>query len=186
MEPYYIYTAILSMKTRRNNRRSRGKKGGSGGWSLNPFKGPAWNGVNGSNHFALSKSGVPAGQPIPVPEFWGPGMNQANRLVPTLNADALSKGGGSKSGRSKRNHKSRSKRGGFVFGGFPQDIKIGWDNLKIGAQNAYRGLMGTNQLNSASPWNQPALNAKLPDLPPKIIDIAAIRAAANARVAKIH
>ena len=177
------------MKTRRNKHsRSRGKKGGWGGWSLNPFKCAPWNGENGSNHFALSKSGVPAGQPIPVPEFWGPGMNQANRLVPTLNADALSKGGGSNARKfnSKRNHKSRSRRGGFVFGGFPQDIKIGWDNLQIGAQNAYRGLMGTNQLNSASPWNQPALNAKLPDLPPKIIDIAAIRAAANARVAKIH
>ena len=182
MDPYYIYTAIRSMKTRRNNRRSRGKKGGWGGWPLNTFKGPAWNGGNGGNYFALSKSGVPAGQPIPVPEFWGPGMNQANQLIPALKPDALSKGGGSKTRKfnSKRNHKSRSRsrsrRGGFVFGGFPQDIKMGWDNLKIGAQNVYRGLMGTNQLNSASPWNQPAMNSKLPDLPPKLIDIAAIRA----------
>jgi hypothetical protein len=182
------------MKTRRNNRRS--KKGGWGGWARTTAVGPAWNGTNGGNHFALSKSGVPAGKPIPVPEFWGPAMEDANRLVPTLKADALSMGGGSRrikrskgrsktsKGRSKRS-KGRSKRGGFVFGGFPQDIKIGWDNLKIGTQNMYRGLMGTNQLNSASPWNQPALNAKLPDLPPKLIDIAAIRAAANAQVAKI-
>ena len=175
------------MKTRRNNR-SRNKKGGFGGWWRQTHVGHPWTAQNGGNHFALSKSGVPA-EPIPVPEFWGPAMEDANRLVPTLKADALSMGGGSRrikrsKGRSKTS-KGRSKRGGFVFGGFPQDIKIGWDNLKIGTQNMYRGLMGTNQLNSASPWNQPALNAKLPDLPPKLIDIAAIRAAANAQVAKI-
>jgi len=173
------------MKTRRNR---RSKKGGWGGWARTTAVGPNWNGTNGGNHFALSKSGVPAGKPIPVPEFWGPGMHDANRLVPTLKINALSKSGGSKTRKfnSKRNRKGRSRRGGFVFGGFPQDIKIGWDNLKIGAQNMYRGFMGTNQLNSASPWNQPALNTQLPPPPPKPIDIAAIRAAANARVAKIH
>lgn len=176
------------MKTRRNNRHSRSKKGGWGGWARMTAVGPAWNGGNGGNHFALSKSGVPAGQPIPVPEFWGPRMHDANRLVPTLKADALSKSGGSKTRKfnSKRNRKGRSKRGGFVLGGFPQDIQTGWDNLKIGAQNMYRGFMGTNQLNSASPWNQPALNTQLPPTPPKLIDITAIRNAANARVAKIY
>jgi hypothetical protein len=183
------------MKTRRNNRCSRSKKGGWGGWARTTAVGPAWNGANGGNHFALSSKGVPAGHPIPVPEFWGPSMYNANRLVPALKPDALSKGGGSKrsdhkkrSSRSKRSdHKtrSRSKRGGFVFGGFPQDIQTGWDNLKIGAQNMYRGFMGTNQLNSASPWNQPAFNTNAPPAPQKLIDIAAIRAAANARVAKI-
>ena len=186
------------MKTRRNNKRSRSKKGGWGGWARTTAVGPAWNGVNGGNHFALSKLGVPAGYPIPVPEFWGPSMYDANRLVPALKPDALSKGGGSKRSGSKRSgskrsgskrsgheKRSRSKRGGFVFGGFPQDIQIGWDNLKIGAQNMYRGFMGTNQLNSASPWNQPAFNTNAPPAPQKLIDIAAIRAAANARVAKI-
>jgi hypothetical protein len=121
-------------------------------------------------------------------------MQDANRLVPTLKINALSKSGGSKrSSRSKRSdHKkrikrssSRSKRGGFVFGGFPQDIQTGWDNLKIGTQNMYRGFMGNNQLNSASPWNQPAFNTNAPPATQKLIDIAAIRAAANARVAKI-
>ena len=173
------------MKTRRN---SRSKKGGSGGWPRMTDVGPAWNGTNGSNHFVLSSKGVPAGDPIPVPEFYGPSMHQANRLVPTLKINALSKSGGSKTRKfnSKRNRKGRSRRGGFVFGGFPQDIKIGWDNLKIGAQNMYRGYMGNNQLESASPWHQSALNRQLPPPPPKPIDIAAIRAAANARVAKIH
>jgi hypothetical protein len=180
--------------------------------------GQAWNGVNGSNHFALSKTGVPAGSPIAVPEFWGPNMQDATRLVPALKINALSKGGGHKTrhrsrsnrggvrrannpnllasptlsdpfrgegGGPKPRHRSRSKRGGFVFGGFPQDIKIGWDNLKIGAQNVYRGFMGTNQLNSASPWNQPAFNKNMLPAPQKLIDIASIRAASNARVAKI-
>jgi len=182
----------MRMKTRRNNRRSRSKKGGWGGWARTTAVGPAWNSSNGGNHFALSSKGVPAGYPIPVPEFWGPSMYDANRLVPALKPDALSKGGGSKRGRSKRSeskrggsNRSRSKRGGFVFGGFPQDIQIGWDNLKIGAQNMYRGFMGTNQLNSASPWNQPAFNTNNAPPAPKLIDIAAIRTMANARVAKI-
>ena len=184
------------MKTRRNNKTNRSKKGGWGGWPRTTAVGCPWNGTNGGNHFASSSKGVPAGYPIPVPEFWGPGMLNANRLVPTLNANALSKGGGSRRGsRSKRggskrgDHKkssSRSKRGGFVFGGFPQDIQTGWDNLKIGAQNMYRGFMGTNQLNSASPWNQPAFNKNAPPVPQKLIDIAGIRAAASARVAKIY
>ena len=190
------------MKTRHNNKHNRSKKGGWGGWARTTAVGPAWNGANGGNHFSLSRSGVPAGDPIPVPEFWGPRMQDANRLVPALKINALSKSGGSKrssrskrsdhkkrSSRSKRSdHKkrsSRSKRGGFVFGGFPQNIQTGWDNLKIGAQNMYRGFMGTNQLNSASPWN-PEFNANAPPAPQKLIDIAAIRAAANARVAKIH
>ena len=160
------------MKPQRSNRRNRhshsrsrsrsrsrsSKKGGWGGWSRTTAVGPAWNGGNGSNHFALSKFGITA-NPVPVSEFRGP--VQATPLNPPLRASVLSKsGGGSKT------RKGRSKRGGFVFGGFPQDMKIGWDNLKIGAQNLYRGFMGNNQLTSASPWNQPALNAKMgPSMP---------------------
>lgn len=163
------------MKTRRN----RSKKGGWGGWARTTAVGPSWNGGNGANHFALSKAGVQVGGiQTAVSEMWGPGMRQANRLY---------KGG---KGGSNRSHKSkssrgRSKRGGFVFGGFPQDLRIGWDNLKIGAQNFYRGFMGNNQLTSASPWVQPALNTKIAAAPPKFIDISAIRNAANARIAKI-
>ena len=165
------------MRTRRN----RNKKGGWGGGASTTTVGPSWNGGNGANHFALSKAGVQVGgiQPA-VPEMWGPGMHQTNRLL---------KGGKSGSNRrhksKSKSKRSRSKRGGFVFGGFPQDLSIGWDNLKIGAQNFYRGFMGNNQLTSASPWVQPALNTKIAAAPPKMIDISAIRNAANARVAKI-
>lgn len=164
----------------RSRSRSKYQKGGWGGWPRTTHVGPSWTGTNGSNHFALSKAGVPSGHPMSVSAFGGPGMHQANRLVPHLAPNALSKGG------SKRANKSRSRRGGFTFGGFPQDLKLGWDNLKIGAQNVYRGIMGTNQLNSASPWNQPALNANQNQHVQRPQNIAAIRAAAHARVAKIH
>jgi len=177
------------MKTRRSrgsrgSRGSRSKNGGWGGWWRQTAVGPAWT-VTKGNHFALSKSGVPAGKPIPVPEFWGPGMYQANRLVPPLKINALSKSGGKRGGK-RTAKRSRTKRGGFVFGGFPQDIKTGWDNVKIGAENWYRGFMGTNQLVSASPWNQPGLNVTVAPQTQKIIDIKAIQNAANAKVAKIH
>jgi hypothetical protein len=181
-----------TMAKSRTKRSSKNQKGGWGGWARTTHVGPAWNGSgNGGNHFALSKAGVPSGSPIPVPAFWGPGMHQANRLVPHLSPKALSMGGGgSKSKRTRKmtNHKhnrSRSKRGGFVFGGFPQDLKIGWDNLKIGAQNMYRGFMGNTQLDSASPWHQHKLLHTVQP-PVKPVDINAIRNAAQARVAKIH
>jgi hypothetical protein len=45
--------------------------------------------------------------------------------------------------------------------------------------------MGTNQLNSASPWNQPAFNANALPAPQKFVDISAIRTAAKVQVAKI-
>lgn len=182
------------MKTRRNN--SRNKKGGWGGWARTTDVGSAWNGGNGANHFALSKAGITA-NPVPVPEFWGPGMNQANRLVPDLKTNALSKSGGKRvkskrsthKKRSMSDHKKRSGRsnrgGGFVFGGIPQDMQIGWDNLKIGAQNVYRGFMGTNQLNSASPWVQPALNSKMGPTPPKFVDLSNLAKTATMKVAKI-
>jgi len=121
-------------------------------------------------------------------------MHQANRLVPHLAPNALSKGGSKRANKRSANkrsankrsaNKGRSKRGGFVFGGFPQNIMTGWDNLKIGAQNAYRGFMGTNQLNSASPWNQPALSASAHQTVQRPPDLSAIRAAAHARVANI-
>ena len=166
----------------KRNGKSRSRKGGWGGWDRAPHVGGAWNGANGGNYIALGKAGVPSGHPISVSAFWGPGMHQANRLVPHLAPKALSTGGGSN--KRPQTHKSRSKRGGFVFGGFPQNLKIGWDNLKIDAQNVYRGFMGTNQLNSASPWIQSMHANANPRVPPP--DIAAIRAAAQARVAKIH
>ena len=153
------------MKIRRNNR-SRSKKGGFGGWWRQTDVGGPWNAQNGGNHFALSKGGVLVGGVQPaVPGNWGPDWYQMNRLVPHLNQNALSMGGGSKRStrtkqkRSTHKRQSRSKRGGFGLGGLPQNIQIGWDNLKIGTQNAYRGFMGLTPLVSASPWVQPGLNA---------------------------
>jgi hypothetical protein len=176
---------------RRNKRSRNSKKGGWGGWSRTTFVGPAWNGGNGSNYFAPSRLGVPAAHPVPVSEFTGP--IQATPLSPPLRASALSKsGGGSNTRKFNSNHRSkhsssrsRSKRGGFVFGGFPQDMKIGWDNLKIGAQNMYRGFMGNNQLTSASPWNQPALNAKMGTSFQKLPDISKLIQTADNTVNKI-
>ena len=164
------------MKTRRNaNRRSRrGKKGGFGGWARTTTVGPAWNGHNGGNHFKLSPNGVVVGgiQPA-VPEMYGPGMHQTNRLVPPLSQKSLSMGGGgSKRSRSHKRQgggkqgggkqggqKGRSKRGGLTLGGFPNNIQIAWDNTKIAFQNGYRGLMGLNPLEPASPWVQPGLDS---------------------------
>jgi hypothetical protein len=114
-------------------------------------------------------------------------MHQANRLVPKLPIGALGSGQGNKigGGVKRSHHKSRSKRGGFALGGFPQNLRIGWDNLKIGAQNAYRGLMGTNQLDSASPWNQPALNVNMNSTVKQPTNWTALRNAAKAQVGKI-
>lgn len=166
------------MRTRRN----RSKKGGWGGWARTTAVGPSWNGGNGANHFALSKAGVQVGgiQPA-VSEMWGSDRYQTNRLFKG-GSKRSHKSRSSRSGKSSRS--GRSKRGGFVFGGFPQDLSIGWDNLKIGAQNFYRGFMGNNQLTSASPWVQPALNSKTA-LPPKFTDVKAIRTAAITRVNQI-
>lgn len=86
--------------------------------------------------------------------------------------------------RSRSRRSTRSKRGGFGFGGLPQNVKIGFDNLTIGAKNIYRGFMGTNQLNSASPWIQPALNAKLGPIAPKFNDIRGLITNAKTTVAK--
>jgi hypothetical protein len=117
-------------------------------------------------------------------------MHQANQLVPHLSPNALSKGGNKRSANkrsaNKRSaNKGRSKRGGFVFGGLSQNIMTGVDNVKIGLQNFYRGFMGTNQLNSASPWNQPALSATAHQTVQPPPDLSAIRAAAHARVANV-
>ena len=182
----------------RSRRKSKSQKGGWGGCARTTHVGSSWNG-NGGNYFALSNVGVPSGNPMPESAFLGPGMHQANRLVPKLPNGALGSGqtggrvkrsGHKRSGHKRSGHKrsannGRSKRGGFVFGGISQNVMTGMDNVKIGLQNFYRGFMGTNQLNSASPWNQPALNAtahQTVQLPP---DLSAIRAAAAARVSKI-
>ena len=155
------------MKTRRNNkhvlrRNRRSKKGGFGGWARTTTVGPAWNGHNGGNHFKLSPNGVVVGgiQPA-VPEMYGPGMHQTNRLVPPLSQKALG-GGGSKRSRSHKmqgGKQGRSKRGGLILGGFPNNFQIAWDNTKIAFQNGYRGLMGLRPLELGSPWVQRGLES---------------------------
>ena len=184
-----------SRKNRGSRSRSKSQKGGWGGWASHTQIGPSWNGENGGNHFGLSGGGIPSGNPMPVQAFWGPSMHQANQLVPHLSPNALSKGGNKRSANkrsankrsaNKRSaNKGRSKRGGFVFGGLSQNIMTGVDNVKIGLQNFYRGFMGTNQLNSASPWNQPALSATAHQTVQPPPDLSAIRAAAHARVANV-
>ena len=174
------HTSNTMAKSRKNRgstsrRKSKSQKGGWGGWARTTHVGPSWTGTNGGNHFALSNVGVPSGNPMPMSAL------QANQLVPGHTG-----GGVKRSGHKRSGHNGRSKRGGFVFGGLSQNVMTGMDNVKIGLQNFYRGFMGTNQLNSASPWNQPALNATAHQttvqLPP---DLSAIRAAAAARVSKI-
>jgi hypothetical protein len=169
------------MKTRRNikHKVKRSKKGGFGGWYRTTAVGPAWNGHNGGNHFKLSPNGVMVGgiQPA-VPENWGPGMRQMNRLVPHLSQKALGGGGSKRSRRStSRSHKKgRSRRGGLTLGGLPDDLKIAWDNTRIYFENGYRGIMGLNPLEPASPWVQPALaSSKMPHMQaskPYVIDAA--------------
>ena len=185
------HTSNTMAKSRKNRgstsrRKSKSQKGGWGGWARTTHVGPSWTGTNGGNHFALSNVGVPSGNPMPMSAL------QANQLVPGHTGGGVKRSGHKRSGHKrsghkrsghKRSHNGRSKRGGF--GGFSQNVMTGMDNVKIGLQNFYRGFMGTNQLNSASPWNQPALNAtahQTVQLPP---DLSAIRAAAAARVSKI-
>jgi hypothetical protein len=87
-----------------------------------------------------------------VPEMWGPGITNRNTLPP------LQKGGKRNLKRSSSGLKrSRSKKGGYVFGGFPQVITSALHNAVIGVKNVWHGFNGQPQLPSASAWNQPYL-----------------------------
>jgi hypothetical protein len=87
--------------------------------------------------------------------MWGPGITNRNTLPP------LQKGGRnlkrSSSGLKRSNIRSRSKKGGYVFGGFPQVATTAWQNALIGIKNMWHGFNGQPQLPSASGWNQPYL-----------------------------
>jgi hypothetical protein len=145
---------------RRNVKRThrRDKKGGFGGWNRITTVGPNWNGHNNGNHFSFNPNGAVVGGIDPaVPEMWGPKIGQANVLHPPLGQKALSMSGGHK------RRQRRSMRGGVDIGGFPSMIKTGWDNAKIGVTNVYRGFMGFDQAQTASPWVQPAFDShKMP------------------------
>ncbi len=201
---------MTSGKTRRHSKSKRtsnsrsksrsGKKGGFGGWSRQTLVGSPWvPAANNSpsalaahaNHFAPSPHGVQVGGLHPaVPEFNGPGINDGNILAPELKIGSLGsgKGGGFKrrgntgNARSKKGN-TRSKKGGFVFGGFPQVISTAWHNAGIGIKNIWNGYTGLPQLPSASGWNQPSLTKGYPVPTPKPFDFAALKQAANQRVA---
>lgn len=140
----------LHSRSRSRSSKKRTRKGGR------TFVGPAWsppaNNTHAAltalparaNHFAVSNKGILVGGVDPaVPEMWGPGINDRNTLPPL-------KGG--------RNLKqSRSKKGGYVFGGFPQVMTTAWQNALIGVKNVWHGFNGQPQLPSASGWNQPYL-----------------------------
>lgn len=189
---------------RRATRSRSSKKGGFGGWSRTTLVGAPWvpaaNNTNAaltapsarSNHFAPSADGVQVGGLHPaVPEMYGPGIHNTNTLVPKLPIGALGSGqgnairGGGGGGRFKKRANKRSKKGGYMFGGFPQVISTAFNNAIIGVKNIGYGFNGVSQQPSASGWNQPALMKGYTPPPPRLFDINAIRQAANQRVASV-
>lgn len=141
----------MATKRRSHSRpRSSKKRSGKRGGRTLTFVGPAWSpNTHAANHFAVSNNGILVGGVNPaVPEMWGPGINNRNTLPP------LQKGGRNLKRSLKR---SRSKKGGYVFGGFPQVATTAWQNALIGVKNMWHGFNGQPQLPSASAWNQPYL-----------------------------
>ena len=150
----------LHSRSRSRSSKKRTRKGGR------TFVGPAWsppaNNTHAAltalparaNHFAVSNKGILVGGVDPaVPEMWGPGINDRNTLPP------LQKGGmrNIKQSSSSGLRRGRSKKGGYVFGGFPQVMTTAWQNALIGVKNVWHGFNGQPQLPSASGWNQPYL-----------------------------
>ena len=147
-------------KRRLHSSKKRSRKGGR------TFVGPAWSPAANNthaaltalparaNHFAVNHNGILVGGVDPaVPEMWGPGINDRNTLPPL-------KGGRGNLKRLKRSSslkRSRIKKGGYVFGGFPQVMTTAWQNALIGVKNIWHGYNGQPQMPSASGWNQPYL-----------------------------
>jgi len=140
---------VTKRRSHSRPRSSKKRSGKRGGRTLT-FVGPAWSpNTHAANHFAVSNKGILVGGVNPaVPEMWGPGINNRNTLPP------LQKGGRNL---KRSNIRSRSKKGGYVFGGFPQVITSAWQNALIGVKNVWHGFNGQPQLPSASAWNQPYL-----------------------------
>ena len=184
-----------AIKSRSRTRSS--KKGGFGGWSRTTLVGAPWvpaaNNTHAaltapaarSNHFAPNPHGVQVGGVQPaVPEMDGPGINNTNTLVPKLHIGALGSGiGNTIRGGGLKN--KRSKKGGYTFGGFPQVFSTAWNNAIIGLKNIGHGFNGLPQQPSASGWNQPYLMKGHTQPPPKPFDMAALKQAANQRVASV-
>ena len=137
-----------------SKKRSGKRSGKRGGRMPVTFVGSAWSPAANNtyaaltsakaNHFAVSNNGIQAGGIDPArPEMWGPGINDINVLPP------LQKGG--------RRNLKRSKKGGYVFGGFPQVASTALQNALTGIKNMWHGYNGQPQLPSASGWYQPYL-----------------------------
>ena len=170
---------VTKRRSHSRPRSSKKRSGKRGGRTLT-FVGPAWsppaNNTHAAltalparaNHFAVSNKGILVGGVHPaVPEMWGPGINDTNMLPPLKGGRNLKRSSSglkrSSSGlkRSSSNNlkrsRSRSKKGGYVFGGFPQVATTAWQNALIGVKNMWHGFNGQPMLPSASAWNQPYL-----------------------------
>lgn len=186
---------------KRHQKRTQRMRGGWGGWPRLSFVGEPWsanslswpgvrasmgqpmpiNGITSSNHLANNTSlGVSAyGISAPVPEFYGPGINQATPIYPPINARLLQNGG------KRKKNKSIKKKGGSILGGFGSDLKNAWDNLVIGVENIYRGVQGVPQKLNADPYNQPIASKTISISSPNIIDISKIQQNADSKVASL-
>jgi len=169
---------MVTKRRRSHSSKKRSRKGGR------TFVGPAWSPAANNthaaltalparaNHFAVSNNGIlVGGVHQAVPEMWGPGITNRNTLPPLqkggkINLKRSSSGLKRSSSGLKRSSsglkrsslkRSRSKKGGYVFGGFPQVATTAWQNALIGVKNMWHGFNGQPQLPSASAWNQPYL-----------------------------
>ena len=131
----------------RSRSKSRSRMGGAAlvGSSWSPATNNTYRALTApralGNHFQLSKhGGVVGGIQPAVPEMNGPAIWQQNRLM---------KGG-----------RSRRKRGGELFAGFPSLIENGWNNAKIGLANIGKGINGLTPYPLPDPWNQPKLHTE--------------------------
>lgn len=136
-----------SQSRSRSRSRSRSIMGGSAlvGSSWSPPPNNTYRALTApralGNHFQLSKhGGVVGGIQPAVPEMNGPAIWQQNRLM---------KGG-----------KSRRKRGGELFAGFPSLFENVLKNTQVGINNIAKGFAGKPQLPPATPWNQPNLHTE--------------------------
>ena len=156
---------VTKRRSHSRPRSSKKRSGKRGGRTLT-FVGPAWsppaNNTHAAltalparaNHFAVSNKGILVGGVHPaVPEMWGPGINDTNMLPPLKGGRNLKR----KSSNNLKRSRSRSKKGGYVFGGFPQVATTAWQNAVIGVKNMWHGFNGQPMLPSASAWNQPYL-----------------------------
>ena len=163
-----------SRKQSGSRKQSRSKRAGASAWA--PAANNSYRALTApsatAKYFGLSPTG--GGFQPPVPEMRGPGMGDINLIHHPIQM----KGG-------LRRSNKRAKKGGYILGAFPKIAGTMWNNAVIGVQNVWKGIQGTQQLPSASPWNQPELvkPVNVPLLKP--FDINQLQQTANARVANV-